>query len=310
MSDEPAVVVDGLAHRYGECEALRGVSFAVGRGEIFGLLGPNGGGKTTLFRILSTSFLATAGRAAILGFDVARDVANVRRQLGVVFQSPSLDKKLTAAENLRHHGHLYGLRGGALRSRIAEMLSRVGLADRASDRVEHLSGGQQRRVELAKGLLHHPRLLLMDEPCTGLDPGARRDLWDYLRQVREREGITILLTTHLMDEAALCDRVGILHRGEIVALGTPAELTATIGGEVVCLDSPDAASLARRIAEKLALAPRVVDDEVRIEHDRGHELVTRLFAEFSGEFRSVTVRRPTLEDVFIQRTGHRFWNED
>ena len=216
MSDIPAVSVEGLTHRYGDREALRGVSFAVPPGEIFGLLGPNGGGKTTLFRILSTALVPTSGQARIFGQDVIAQPALVRQQIGIVFQSPSLDKKLTAAENLRHHGHLYGLRGRVLRARTDEMLARVGLSDRAGDRVERLSGGLQRRVELAKGLLPQPRMLLMDEPSTGLDPGARRDLWDYLTQLRDRDGLTILLTTHLMDEADRCDRVAILDRKSVV----------------------------------------------------------------------------------------------
>ena len=213
MSAEPAVLIDRVSHRYGNREALRSVSFEVRAAEIFALLGPNGGGKTTLFRILSTSFAPTGGRAEVFGHDLVTQSAQVRQQMGVVFQAPSLDKKLSAAENLWHHGHLYGLRGQPLRQQMTEMLGRVGLSDRARDRVEKLSGGMQRRVEVAKGLLHRPRLLLMDEPSTGLDPGARRDLWDYLKESRERDRLTILLTTHLMGEAEQCDRVAILHRG-------------------------------------------------------------------------------------------------
>jgi ABC-2 type transport system ATP-binding protein len=285
---------------------LSAISFNVNAAEVFGLLGPNGGGKSTLFRILSTCFPPTAGRAAVLGKDVVTDAAQVRQSIGVVFQSPSLDKKLTAAENLRHHGHLYGNAGRSLAARIDESLKRVGLSDRANDRVERLSGGQQRRVELAKGLLHQPRVLLMDEPSTGLDPGARRDLWDHLQEARTRDGVSILLTTHLMDEAERCDRVGIMHLGKLVALGTPRELTASLGGEVVWLDCSDAAALARDVEQKLNVAATVVDHSVRIEHDRGHELVPRLFESFPGAIRSVTVRQPSLEDVFVQRTGQRY----
>ena len=309
MSDIPAVSVEGLTHRYGDREALRGVSFAVPRGEIFGLLGPNGGGKTTLFRILSTSIVPTSGQARIFGHDVIREAALVRQQIGVVFQSPSLDKKLTAAENLRHHGHLYGLHGSALRERTDEMLARVGLGDRAGDRVERLSGGQQRRVELAKGLLPQPRMLLMDEPSTGLDPGARRDLWDYLTQLRDCNGLTILLTTHLMDEAERCDRVAILHRGELVAIGTPQELTAAVGSELIYLETKSPDRLAAEIGGRFQLAAIVLGNTVRIEQPNAHELVAKLFDAFPGEFESVTVRRPSLEDVFIHRTGHRFWED-
>jgi ABC-2 type transport system ATP-binding protein len=310
MSAELAVSVESIVHRYGTREALRGVSFEIACGEIFGLLGPNGGGKTTLFRILSTSFAPSGGRARVFGYDVVEQPSQVRRLLGVVFQSPSLDKKLTAAENLMHHGHLYGLRGSSLRQQIREMLERVKLQDRAGDRVEHLSGGMQRRVEVAKGLLHRPQLMIMDEPSTGLDPGARRDLWDYLKQVRDRERLTILLTTHLMDEAALCDRVAILNRGEMVAIGTPSQLAAEIGTEVVSLETRDPHGLADRIRTRLNLACTVLENTVRIEHERGHELVAQIFNAFPGEIQSVTVRLPSLEDVFIRKTGHRFWEGD
>ena len=207
--------------------------------EIFGLLGPNGSGKTTMFRLLSTLMLPSAGHAIIMGHDAATDPAGVRRHIGVVFQAQSVDGKLSAEENLRHIGHLYGLRGAALKARAGEMLRRVGLADRAKDRVETFSGGMQRRLELAKGLLHRPSVLLLDEPTTGLDPGARRDLWQYLQILRDQERVTILVTTHLMEEAERCDRLAILSHGNLVALGTPAELKQEIGGDVILLDTPD-----------------------------------------------------------------------
>lgn len=302
-----AVSIRNLLHRYAQREALSGVSFEIARGAIFGLLGPNGGGKTTLFRILSTALVPTAGSAFIHGLDVTRDSSRVRRMLGVVFQSPSLDRKLTAAENLTHHGHLYGMRGSVLRERVGEMLRQVGLADRARDRVERLSGGMQRRVEVAKGLLPRPAVMIMDEPSTGLDPGARRDLWQYLQTVREREQITILVTTHLMDEAAQCDRVAILNRGQLVALGTPAELSEAVGGEVVTMETRDAAEFARQAQQRLSLACTVVDNTVRFEHEHGHTIAAQLFDAFPGEIQSVTVRKPSLEDVFFQKTGRRFW---
>ena len=247
--------IERLGHRYDERQALDDVSFDVRAAEIFGLLGPNGSGKTTLFRILSTLMLPTAGtRDASWDHDAAREPNQVRREIGVVFQAASVDAKLTVAENLRHQGHLYGLSGSALKRRIAEMLGRVGLADRANDRVEKLSGGQQRRVELAKGLLHHPSVLLLDEPSTGLDPGARRDLWLYLKMLRDEERVTVVVTTHLMEEAEHCDRLAILNEGKLVALGTPAELKREIGGEVIVMEARDPESLARRITERLAPA--------------------------------------------------------
>jgi len=304
MTNSPAIQVEDMRHRYAAYEALRGVSFEVERGEIFGLVGPNGGGKTTLFRILSTSIAPTAGHARVMGLDVISAAASVRPLLGVVFQSPSLDKKLTVLENLTHHGRLYGWHGPELRRRAEHMLATVGLSDRSSDRVETLSGGLARRVEVAKGLLHRPAVLLLDEPSTGLDPGARRDLWTYLVAARDHDAITILVTTHLMEEAEHCDRVAILDRGQIVAIGSPGELKRAVRGEVVMLETDRPEELADVVAGRWAVSARVVDGRVRIETEAAHKFVVDLFEAFPGQITSVTVRRPSLEDVFIQRTGH------
>src|SRR5689334_14097934 len=247
----PALTTDRLTHRYGERVALDRVSLRVNAREIFGLLGPNGGGKTTLFRILSTLVKPTNGSASILGLDLARDMGPIRRRLGVVFQAPSLDKKLTVRENLAHQGHLYGLSGKSLGERIDHLLLEFNLRDRARDLVETLSGGLQRRVEIAKCLLHRPEILLLDEPSTGLDPGARIDLWQTLYRLRDQQSVTVLLTTHLMEEAERCDRVAIIDRGKIVAEGTPEELRAGIGGEVISARAQDATSLGERIASSL-----------------------------------------------------------
>ncbi|MFZ0322383.1 MAG: ATP-binding cassette domain-containing protein [Candidatus Sulfotelmatobacter sp.] len=258
----PAVIsVQNLVHRYENRTALNGVSFDVRPAELFGLLGPNGSGKTTLFRILSTLMVPSAGRATILGCDAAQEPARLRRQIGVVFQAQSVDLKLTAYENLWHQGHLYGLRGSALKKRIQEILSRVGLADRAKELVETFSGGMQRRIELAKGLLHHPGVLLLDEPTTGLDPGARRDLWQYLQMLRDEERVSVLVTTHLMEEAERCDRLAIMNEGNLVALGTPAELKSEIGGDVVLLDAArDAGLLAERIRARFHVDTTVLEN--------------------------------------------------
>ena len=304
-----AVHVEGLAYSYNGTEALRGVGFTVGSGEIFGLLGPNGGGKTTVFRILSTLLLPAAGRASVFGVDVAGDPLAVRRRIGVVFQNQSLDRRLTAKENLVHQGHLYGLHGKPLELRIDEVLTRLGLADRGDSVVETLSGGLRRRVELAKGLLHQPDLLLLDEPSTGIDPGARLDFWEYLQLLRRQEGVTVLLTTHLLDEADKCDRLAILDRGAIVADGTPAELKSRIGGDVVALTSGDAHALAAKLPGAIGVTPQVIDGTVRFEHGDGPRLVARLMEELPGQIDSVTVSRPSLEDVFIHLTGHRFQEE-
>src|SRR5215470_8968743 len=297
----PIIRIEQLRHSYGQRAALKGISFDVLPGEIFGLLGPNGSGKTTLFRILSTLMLPTGGQALIGGFDAARQPDEVRRRIGVVFQEQSIDVKLTAAENLWHQGHLYGLRGPLLRDRIREMLGRVGLEDRAKEKVETFSGGMQRRVELAKGLIHRPAVLLLDEPTTGLDPGARRDLWQYLHQLRAQERVSIIVTTHLMEEAERCDRLAILNLGQVVALGAPAELRSQVGGDVIVLGSPSPASLALGIQQRFAIAATVLDGEVRLERKDGHTFVTELMEAFAGEIDSISVSKPTLEDVFIDR---------
>jgi ABC-2 type transport system ATP-binding protein len=311
QSAAPVISVQSLVHRYENRTALNGVSFDVRPAELFGLLGPNGSGKTTLFRILSTLMIPTGGRALVMGCDTAQDPANVRRQIGVVFQAQSVDAKLTAYENLWHQGHLYGLRGSGLKKRVGEILERVGLADRAKERVETFSGGMQRRIELAKGLLHHPGVLLLDEPTTGLDPGARRDLWQYLQILRDEEHVSVLVTTHLMEEAERCDRLAIMNEGNLVALGTPPELKSEIGGDVIMLDAAhDAALLADHIRARFRVEASVLGNQVRIEREGGHRFVPDVVEAFPGEIQAISVSKPALEDVFIHRTGHKFWSEE
>ncbi len=311
VSAAAVISVQNLVHRYENRTALNGVSFDVRPAELFGLLGPNGSGKTTLFRILSTLMIPTGGRAMVMGCDAATDAASLRRQIGVVFQAPSVDAKLTAYENLWHQGHLYGLRGSTLKKRVGEILSRVGLADRAKERVETFSGGMQRRIELAKGLLHHPGVLLLDEPTTGLDPGARRDLWQYLQMLRDEEHVSVLVTTHLMEEAERCDRLAIMNEGNLVALGTPAELKSEIGGDVILLDAAhDAGLLAEHIRARFDVEAAVLGNQVRIEREGGHRFVPDVVEAFPGEIQAISVSKPALEDVFIHRTGHKFWSEE
>jgi ABC-2 type transport system ATP-binding protein len=304
------LAVEALTHRYRERVALNNVSFTVAQGEIFGLLGPNGGGKTTLFRILSTLVAPRHGNVRMFGIDVLRGQSEIRRRIGVVFQAPSLDRKLTVAENLRHQGHLYNLRGQELQSRIDELLGRFGMADRKTDLVETLSGGQRRRVELAKGLLHKPQVLLLDEPSTGLDPRVRRELTEYLEQLRDRDGMTILLTTHLMEEADRCDRIALLDRGNLVALSTPRQLKEAIGGDVISVEARQAEPLAEQITKRFGIEARVLDGSVRIERADGHKFITELVEAFPGQIDAVSVHKPTLEDVFIRLTGHRFEGDE
>lgn len=301
--------IDHISHAYGSRPALIDLSLHVNEGEIFGFLGPNGSGKTTLFRLLTTSMPLQSGSIRMMGLDVQRDRDAIRRHIAVVFQSPSLDKQLTAEENLRHHGHLYGLRGQELAGRITTMLERFGLADRRHERIGTFSGGMRRRIELAKGLLTRPRILLMDEPSTGLDPSARIDLWDALRQAKA-DGVTILLTTHLMDEGDRCGRLAIMDAGRIVAAGTPSELKDRVGGDVITLASHDLPRLRQRIKDEFTIEPEEVEGIVRIERPRAHEFVPDLVERLPGLIDSVSVGKPTLEDVFIHVTGHRFRDQE
>jgi ABC-2 type transport system ATP-binding protein len=297
------IEVQNVTHRYGDRIALSKVSFEVRKGEIFGLLGPNGGGKSTLFRILSTMMVPTEGRAEIAGFDVARDPAQVRRHVGVVFQTQSLDKALTVEENLRAQGHLHGLSGAALRDRMEAAMERLGILDRRRDLVDTLSGGLRRRVEIAKALLHRPQVLLMDEASTGLDPAARRDVSRHVESLREKEGVTVLLTTHVLEEADRCDRLILLHKGNIVAQGTPKELRSRIGGDVVVLETADSQALASGIAQRFQLTPSVMDGQVRVEIANGHRFIAEVVEAFPGAVDSVGLHKPTLEDVFVRETG-------
>jgi ABC-2 type transport system ATP-binding protein len=309
MSISPAVEISHLAYRYGEREAIHDLSLSIAEREIFAILGPNGSGKTTLFRVLSTLIPLQQGEVRILGHNLRTDAAAIRSQLGVVFQSPSIDKKLTVMENVVHHGRLYGLGGRELRTRADEMLARLGLADRKRELVEQLSGGLRRRVELATGMLHRPRLLLLDEPSTGLDPGARSDLWQYLEQVREADGVTVLVTTHLLDEAQRADRIAIMHTGNVAALDTPVALQAAVGGDSITIRTSDPATLSADIERQLGASAKVVDGSVRLEQTNGHQWIPRLVDAFPDRIESITLGKPTLEDVFIHFTGHRFWSD-
>jgi ABC-2 type transport system ATP-binding protein len=305
-SQSSVLEAEGLGFSYGERKALADVSFAIARGEVFGFLGPNGGGKTTLFKLLSTLVPIQSGRARVLGRDLAGDTVAIRRKMGVVFQHPSVDGKLTVLENLQHHGRLYGISGRRLKERSAAMLDSLGLTPRAGDLVETLSGGMRRRVELAKAMLHQPELLLLDEPSTGLDPMARREFFGHLEQLSRRDNVTIVLTTHHMEEAERCDRIAMLHQGQLVACAAPGELKSRVGGDVVVIHTASTELLQRKLLQQMKLKTSLVDGTIRIERPRGHELIRDLVDTFGAEIESVSFGKPTLEDVFVHLTGHKF----
>jgi ABC-2 type transport system ATP-binding protein len=300
------IKVESLGFRYADREALRKITFEVEKAQIFGLLGPNGGGKTTLFRILSTLLPYEMGSARIEGWEVNRNQFEVRRATGVAFQSNSLDLQLTAFENLQHQGHLHGLKGRPLKSKASELLGYLGLGERQDEPLKKFSGGMLRRVELAKALLHQPSVLLLDEPTAGLDPGASRDFWTYLKKLSEQREMTILLTTHSMDEAERCDCLGILCEGQIVSIGSPLQLRENIGAEVVAIRTASPERLSQDLRKTFDVTPWILEGEVRIEQADGHRLVARVMESFSSLVDSITVGKPTLEDVFIHQTGHRF----
>ncbi len=303
LSKPPAIEVHDLVHEYGDRRAVDNIDLEIEAGEIFGVLGPNGGGKTTLFRILSTLLKPTSGEVQVLGLDPNTQSSEIRGRIGVVFQHPSLDAKLTVLENLRHQGHLHGLRGQHLKDRIDDLLGKMGLAARKHDRAEILSGGLLRRVDLIRGLLHRPELLIFDEPSTGLDPGVRRRYWTDLEGLREQEGTTLILTTHFIEEAERCDRVGILNQGKLVGEGRPNDLKQAIGKDVIVIEADDVNGLKDDITRKVGVKPIVFDGTLRIECANGHKLMAELYTSFRERMSAITVGRPTLEDVFVRETG-------
>jgi ABC-2 type transport system ATP-binding protein len=300
---DPVIQVRGLEKRYGAIEAVRGIDLEVRRGEIFGFLGPNGAGKSTTISILCTLVGATAGSATVAGHDVARDPHQVRQSIGLIFQDPSLDDQLTARENLQFHALVYGVPRAGRRRRIDDALRTVELLDRAESQVRTFSGGMRRRLEIARGILHTPEVLFLDEPTQGLDPQTRASIWEHLQRLRRDRNLTMFMTTHYMDEAEYCDRIAIIDHGRIVALGTPEELKAGVGGDVVTLSTDDDARAAREIAERLGVTPTLDGTGLHIEVADGAAFVPRLINALTVGTRSVDVRRPSLDDVFLKLTG-------
>jgi ABC-2 type transport system ATP-binding protein len=299
----PAIEVDDLVKSYGEVEAVRGVSFTVSRGEAFGFLGPNGAGKSTTINMLCTLARPTSGTARVSGFDVAAERDDVRRRIGLVFQDQTLDGYLTAEQNLRMHAELYGIDPGVVPARMRQMLEMVDLWDRRDQPVMTFSGGMKRRLEIARGLLHSPRVLFLDEPTIGLDPQTRSSIWRYIRALQEAEGTTIFMTTHYMDEAELCDRIAIVDRGEVVVLDTPAALKASVGADRVTLGTADDDAALAALRDRFGIEAAMAEGAVTFHVASGEAFVPRLFAELGVGITAVAVSRPTLDDVFMRYTG-------
>jgi len=298
-----AIAVHGLVKRYGEIEAVRGVEFSVAPGETFGFLGPNGAGKSTTIKMLCTLARPTAGSATVAGYDITRQRAQVRRNIGLVFQDPTLDDYLTAEQNLRFHAELYGVPKAVLPDRLRQVLDMVGLWERRSSRVSTFSGGMKRRLEIARGLLHSPRVLFLDEPTVGLDPQTRRSIWSYIDELKRREDITIFMTTHYMDEAEYCDRIAIIDGGLLVVVDTPEALKASVGKDRVQIHTDDDAAAIEALRERLGIEAAVHEGAVTFAVPSGEEFVPRLFTELGQPIRSVSVSRPSLDDVFMTYTG-------
>ncbi len=298
-----ALKIDNLCYRYGDRLALDNVSFACSEQESLGILGPNGSGKTTLFRILSTIAESQSGSIQVFGSDFEGNLAVVRRSIGVVFQSSSLDMKLTVRENLKHQGLFYGFHGAELDSRIDELLEKFGIAERGADYAGILSGGLRRRLELAKGLLHRPRLLLLDEPTTGLDPSSRADFWRYIDQIRTSENATVIFTTHLIDEADRADLLAILESGQVVAFASPKDLRTGICQEFVVLECDDDDRLSTEVGQDFDVTVEKVDGSIRIGTNDSGKLVADLLAKYGDSIHAIHSRKTTLEDVFFAKTG-------
>ncbi len=307
---QTVIEAKGLVKKFGDLTAVAGIDLEVHAGEIFGFLGPNGAGKSTTISMLCTLLTPTAGVARVAGIDVARDAAAVRQRIGLVFQDPSLDDQLTARENLEFHAFIYSVPAPDRKRRIDEMLDLLQLSDRAGSSVKTFSGGMKRRLEIARGMLHQPQVLFLDEPTIGLDPQTRKSIWTHLNELRASKGVTIFMTTHYMDEAEYCDRIAIIDRGHIVALGTPDELKAMVGGDVVTITTADPEAAALEITKLLGVTPSRDNGTLRMEIADGKTFVPRLVRELTAPVDTVSLRRPSLDDVFLKLTGRAIREEE
>ena len=300
---QPAIAVHNLVKNFGDVHAVRGVEFNVAPGEVFGFLGPNGAGKTTTINMLCTLVKPSAGWATVAGHDVVKERDDVRRNIGLVFQDPTLDTYMTGAQNLELHAELYGIKSNLVAPRMRQVLEMVGLWDRRNSPVGTYSGGMRRRLEIARGMLHSPRVLFLDEPTIGLDPQTRRSIWSYIRELKEREEITIFMTTHYMDEAEWCERIAIMDQGEIVALDAPDRLKAQIGKDRVMIHTDDDQAAIDALKQRFDIDARIAEGAVTFGVPGGEQFVPRLFAELEIPIKAVSVARPTLDDVFMSYTG-------
>ncbi|MFC2044334.1 ATP-binding cassette domain-containing protein [Chloroflexota bacterium] len=298
------IEVENLTKHFGQLTAVDTVSFEVPEGEIFGFLGPNGAGKTTTINILCTLLTPTSGRASVKGYDVVKQRNDVRRSIGLVFQEPTLDEYLTAEQNLRFHAYAYGVPKGLREERISELLELVELSDRRKNKVRTYSGGMKRRLEIARGLLHRPQVLFLDEPTLGLDPQTRRHIWDYIQALRQQNNLTIFLTTHYMDEAEICNRISIIDRGRIIALDTPDKLKDALGGDVITLTAENNEAASLELKQRYDLSPVIENGAITFTIPQGEKFLPKLIGSFHSCLVSISVHRPTLDDVFLKLTGH------
>jgi ABC-2 type transport system ATP-binding protein len=304
-----AIEVSALVKDFGPLRAVDGISFSVKEGEIFGFLGPNGAGKSTTINVLCTLLRPTSGRVRVNGHDCVREPEAVRSSIGLIFQDPTLDNELTAWENLKFHCYLYNMERKMMRERIHHLLELVGLSDRSRELVKRYSGGMKHRLEIARGLLHHPQILFLDEPTLGLDPQTRDTIWDFIRDLRSRERITMFMTTHYMEEAENCDQIAIIDHGKLIARGTPESLKQMVKGDLICLRGGDPDSLKRRIRAHFGLEAQGEEGELTLKVESGEEFMPRLLERLGAEISFVSVTKPSLNDVFLRLVGRQIREE-